>query len=171
VKWTDAYWLVDAEAVLLPGKYGQNLPGIVLGRDGRVNIRIIEGVECPKPSRPGQRWNGDDLLAGLDLAKILYGQKFTEDIWKVSVSNFQGRKFPLEAHLVLETRYDTEIRWGRPVSARDAFVEVPAAQKLAAIERLYQLSKRSDGNYSWLDLRFDRVGIPKPPAGLAQTTP
>ena len=42
------------------------MPKIVLGRDGRMNIRIIEGVKQPPPDT-GQRWVGADLTAGLGL--------------------------------------------------------------------------------------------------------
>jgi hypothetical protein len=73
-----------------------------------------------------------------------------------------GRHDQREAQIVLATKFGTQLRWGRPPSAKDAFVEVSATQKLAAIENLYEHAQRVDDNQPWLDLRFDRVTCPVP---------
>jgi hypothetical protein len=130
VHWKDFYWLVDGEGVKLPEQFtAQQVPAIVVGPNRKLNIRIVEGVQQP-PVESGRVWQGEDLLAGLDLVRILYGKPYAEEIVKVDVSNFGGRVEPKDAQITLVTRYDTRIHWGRPVNARDFFVEVPTAQKL-----------------------------------------
>ncbi len=167
----DAYYLVDEQGILLPEQYdASQLSRILFGADGHTNIRIIDGVQNPKPKLPGQRWKGDDLAAGLQLVKLLYALPYAEDIVKVDVSNFQGRRDPRDAQLVLLTKYDTEIRWGRPVNAKDFFVEVPAAEKLEHMQRVYAQYHRVDGHFPWIDLRFDKVTYPAPGANPQATS-
>jgi hypothetical protein len=167
VHWQDYYWLVDGEAVKLPEQFtAEQLPRIVLGGDRRLNIRIIEGVSQP-PVESGKRWGGEDLAAGLEMVKLLYGLNYAEEIVKVDVSNFAGRINPREAQLTLITRYDTQIRWGRPINARDFFVEVSAPQKLEYMRRVWNQFHRVDGGRAWIDIRFDRITYP---TAVSETT-
>ncbi len=170
VKWGDFFWLVDGEGVKLPEQFtAQQVPRIVLGRDNRTNIRIIEGVGGP-PVESGRHWPGEDLAAGLDLVKLLYGKPFAEEIGKVDVSNFGGRKQSREAQLVLVTKYGTQVKWGRPVSAKDFFVEVPPARKLDYIESVFKQFGRCDGNRPWIDIRFDKITYPSPESQATANT-
>lgn len=160
IHWGDYYWLIDDEAVKLPEQYtAQQVPRIVVGRDRRINIRIIEGIQQPPPES-GQRWIGEDLAAGLEMARLLFGRPYTEEIVKIDVSNFEGRQEDREAHVVLITQYGSKIRWGRPPSARDFFVEVPAVKKLEYLQGLHREKKRVDAGYSWIDVRTDGIRYP-----------
>lgn len=160
VHWKDYYWLVDGEGVKLPEQFtASQLPGIVMGQDHHLAIRIIEGVAEP-PVQSGQKWTGEDLWAGLDMVKILFGQSFADEIVKIDVSNFGGRVDPKEAQISLVTRFDTHVQWGRPVNAKDFFVEVPTAQKLAYLQQVYAQFHRVDGGRPWIDIRFDRITYP-----------
>lgn len=162
VKWGQYYWLVDAHGFKLPEQYTADLlPKIVLGADGKVNVRIIDGVSHA-PCESGRVWQGDDLAGGLEMARLLIGQDWADQIRAIDVSNFAGRRDPREAQIVLDTRFGTQLRWGRVPSAKDAFVEVSAAQKLAAIENIYRKDNRVDANQPWIDVRFDRVTCPGP---------
>ncbi len=160
VHWKDYYWLVDGEGVKLPEQFtAQQLPGIIFGADRHLNIRIVEGVTEP-PVESGRKWIGEDLAAALDLVKILYGQSYAEEIVEVDVGNFGGRVDPKESQISLVTKYDTQIRWGRPINAKDFFVEVPTAQKLAYLQEVYTQFHRVDGGRPWIDIRFDRITYP-----------
>ncbi len=162
IKWGDYYWLVDGDGVKLPEQFpAQQVPNVVIGQDQRINIRIIEGVACP-PVEAGQRWPGEDLAAGLDLVKLLYGKPYAEEIGKVDVSNFAGRKDAREAQLALVTKYGTRVKWGRPVNAKDFFVEVPPLRKLEYIEQVKRQFGRCDGGRPWIDIRFDKITYPSP---------
>ena len=158
VQWGDFFSLVDGEGVKLPEQftYGQ-LSKIMFGQDGKMNIRIIDGVVRPPPA-PGHKWIGDDLAAGIDLVKVLYGQPYTEEIRTVRVTNFGGRVDPKEAWLVCVTRDQTEVRWGR-VKDNDP-AEVSIAQKLDYLHQIVEKYHRVDANHSAVDIRFDKVTFP-----------
>jgi hypothetical protein len=161
VHWGEYYWLVDGQGVKLPEAFTQQqVPRIVMGSNNRLNIRIVEGVKQPPPES-GTKWVGEDLLAGLDLVKILFDRNYTEEIVKVDVSNYGGRRDRKEAELVLVTKYASEIRWGRPVGAQqDFFVEIPPAQKLDYLRQIYEQKHRVDANHPWIDIRFEDVTYP-----------
>ena len=62
----------------------------------------------------------------------------------MNIDNFDRRKNAKEAQLVLKTRYNTEVRWGRPLNAKDFFIEVSTQQKLANLNQIYQQYDRID---------------------------
>jgi hypothetical protein len=156
------YYLVDAEGVVLPDAYGAaQVERIMYGRDGQVNIRVIEGVLSERPLWPGEIWDGADLAAGLDMVKALHGQGFAEEIVRVDVSNFGGRHAPRDSHIVLLTRQNTQIRWGRPVRSED-LAEVHSTEKLRRLERIHSRFGRVDAGQAWVDIRTDLVTMPSP---------
>jgi hypothetical protein len=120
---------------------------------------VIEGVVRPPPE-PGRKWVSEDLAAGLELVQLLYAKPYAEEVLAVRVHNFAGRVDPKEAWLVLLTRDRTEVRWGRPRSASDAFSEVPWQQKLDYMQRIVAQYHRLDAGHTAIDLRFDRVTFP-----------
>jgi hypothetical protein len=168
VHWHNYYWLVDGEGVKLPEQYtARQVPLVMRGQNRRMEIRVIEGVQLP-PVESGMKWAGEDLAAGLDLVKLLHGQDFADEIMRVDVSNFAGRRSVKEAQLTLLTRYDTEVRWGRPINSKDFFVEVSPAQKLSYLKQVYEQFHRVDGNQPWIDIRFDRITYPSGAAPSAR---
>jgi hypothetical protein len=172
VKWQDHYTLVDNEGTVLPEQFAESeIPRIIYGSDGKMNIRVIDGV-AHKPSSPGQTWPGADLAAGLELVQLLHAQPFSEDVLKVNVANFQGRHSPRDPQLTLVTRFNpaTELRWGRPVSAKDGFIEVSPAQKLNYLSSVYNKYHRVDAGQPWLDLRFDHILYPAPNSDASQAS-
>jgi hypothetical protein len=168
VKWGDYYWLVDADGVKLPEQYDAGLLSkILIGPDGRTNLRIIDGVSHGPPA-PGQIWPGQDLAGGLEMARLLADANWADQIRDIDVSNFNGRRDDRQAQIVLFTRFGTQIRWGRAPSAKDAFIEVPANKKLSEIQAIYLTAHRVDDNQPWIDLRFDRVTCPQQAAAGPQ---
>jgi hypothetical protein len=154
------YILVDGDGVRLPEKFGPStLPRILLGPDGKMNLRIIEGVAAMPPFVDGQKWVGDDLAAGLDMAKLLYGRPFTEEIERINVANFKGRKNPRDGQIVLITKYRSEVRWGEPIKL-PFYAELPPVQKLERLGLICQKYGRVDGGHSWVDIRLDKVMYP-----------
>ena len=162
VKWQDYFWLVDGDGVKLPEVFSaDDVPRILKGQDQKINIRVIQGV-AGAPPETGAKWAGADLQAGLELVKLLFGRRYAEEIEKVDVSNLAGRHNARVAQLVLVTKHNTQVRWGQPVTAaKDDFsVEVSAAHKLACWQAIWEEKGRVDGNYSWVDIRFDAPEIP-----------
>lgn len=167
VQWGEYFSLVDAEGVKLPEQFkAQDLRKIMYAANGKVNIRLIQGVQRP-PAEVGRKWIGEDLTAGIEMLQLLAGKAYAEDLLRIDVSNFGGRVDPKEAHLVLYTRDGSEVRWGRPAAARDAFVEVRWDRKLQYMEWLVRQFKRVDAGHSWVDLRFDEIRYPSAEANTA----
>jgi hypothetical protein len=172
VHWKDYYWLVDGDGVKLPEAFGEQfLSRIMFGQNQKVNIRVIEGVRQPPPES-GARWTGEDLRAGLDLVKLLFGRPYAEEVQKVDVSNYARRLDPRGAQLVLVTKYNTRVRWGQPITnnPEDFFVEPTPAQKLKWMEAIVAEQNRIDANCAWVDLRFDEPYIPSIPAAQTAAT-
>jgi hypothetical protein len=125
-----------------------------------MNIRVIEGVTAPPPLAPGKTWPGNDLRAGLEMARALAGYRYTEELMKVDVTNFQGRVNEREAHIVLWTNHTppTQIRWGRPESDKGSHIsEIEPKDKLLCLEKLFEQYGRVDAGCPWLDIRFDKI--------------
>ena len=158
VRWQKDYWLVDVDGVKLPEKFAAaDVPKIVIGPDGRTNIRIVDGVHRPPP-QPGKHWGGEDLVAGLDMIRRLYGLPYADEIVKVDVANFGGRNDYREAQLVLGTKFGSEIRWGAPVGARS--FEVRPQQKFEYLRQVYEEFGRCDARQKWIDIRYDKITYP-----------
>ena len=161
----DQYILVDNEGVRLPAAFPNTQPPrMMFAADGAVNIRLIEGVSALPPAKDGLKWTGDDLKAGLDMVKFLYGRPMAEEIHAVNVTNFRGRKSSHEAQLVLVTKYQTEIRWGEPLFVAFA-AELSKEEKLERLARVRDQYGRIDAGRPWIDIRMDKITYPaEPPA-------
>jgi hypothetical protein len=161
VKWELYYWLVDGDGILLPEQYTPSDLRKVMydGSGDHLSLRIIEGV-ATSPPESGQKWQGADLAAGIDMIKLLYGKPYADDVERINVANLSGRQNPNEAQVVLITKYQTQVRWGRPVNAKDYFVEVSPAQKLEYMSSIVRDYGRVDAKHSAVDLRFDIVTFP-----------
>jgi hypothetical protein len=171
VKWQDFYWLVDGDGYKLPAQYShKQAQRLIAGPGSKLALRIVEGVAHP-PVQSGTLWPGDDLAAGLEVAKLLDGKPFAEQLPIVDVSNFGGRRDADAAHIVLVTTFGTSVRWGRPPSARDYFVEVPTSQKLQSLSDIFQQMHRVDGGQPWIDIRFDQVTYPSPEPAAQEMPP
>jgi hypothetical protein len=173
VRWELYYWLVDGDGVLLPEQYtAADLRKVTYDGD-RVTLRIIEGVLQPPPES-GQKWQGLDVAAGIDMVKLLHGKPCADEIERVNVANVIDPKYPnrgdrREAQIVLITKYQTQVRWGRPITANDFIPEVSPAQKLDYMAALVRDYKRVDGGHSSVDIRFEWVTVPSGESQQANT--
>jgi hypothetical protein len=157
------YWLVDKQGVKLPEQYvAADIPKLIEAPDKRTHIRIIEGVRRPAP-KAGNRWGGDDLAAGLRMVALLAGRPYTEDVYRVNVDNYEGREDVRAPHVVLVTRFGTQVWWGLPYSPDaldDGMVEVKTERKLAYMKGLFAEYGRVDAAQPWVDLRRDTIFYP-----------
>ena len=143
------FYLVDVKGVQLPGMYLYDPAW-----------RLIQGVEKPPP-RPGARWEGDDLRAGLRVAQALRFEPFSEQITAVLVENFDGRADIRRSHLELATdRAGGRIRWGSAPGLE--LEENSVEQKLAILRENYRRTGRADANNPIIDVSTfaDRFTIP-----------
>lgn len=161
VRWGDFYWLVDRNGYRLPELYkSSEVPQIVRVVDGRVDIRIIDGVRKPPPEKAGQKWVGEDLAAGLEMVQLLSDKTYAQQILKIDVANFGSAREP---HIVLVTRFGTQVRWGLTPSecAKDPFIDVSTATKLDRLQKLYAQFGRVDGGHqSGIQIYGERMSFP-----------
>jgi hypothetical protein len=166
VHWANYFWLVDADGTELPEQCTAAQVGkMMYSEDGKINLRIISGV-VHAPPQAGEVWPGDDLMGGLEMAKLVAGRDWAEQIPEIDVSNFNGRMSTAQAQILLKTKSHSVIRWGRPPGAKDAFVEVAASVKLAALQNIYEQTGTVDDHQPWLDIRFDQVIYQDPDAAI-----
>lgn len=133
-------YLVDELGVRLPEQWAVS----GLNRAGWFAIR---GVSAAVP-RPGKRWGGEDLTAGLKLARFLYQTKssgqlpFRGSIRAIDVSNYRGKKDPRGGRLQLVTiNPQSYIHWGLP-PGEEYDIESSAELKLAMLRKLYAVEGR-----------------------------
>lgn len=163
VKWQAFYWLVDENGVRLSERFTeQDVASIQFAPDGHTRIRVIEGVKHTPPHLAGEQWPGEDLAAGMKMLDYLFDRPYTEQILRVNVANIGGRVDGKAPQIVLGTKYNTQILWGRPPSENDvdAFIEVSTARKLTYLRLAYEQFGRVDAKHQCLDIRFDRVTYP-----------
>jgi len=135
-------YLVDDTGVRLPEQWAGN----DVNRGG---WWLIQGAGGPIP-RPGQPWDGDDLAAGLELARFLYGAEASgrlpcRDVLRsIDVGNFDGRKSPWAGRLQLVTiNPESYIHWGYP-PGEEYDTESSAERKLQYLCTAYQMGRLPD---------------------------
>lgn len=158
VKTGNDYWLTDSRCVKLQQIQAADIKKVAFDPQGKPVMRVIDGVSTVVPDL-GRPWAGEDVRAGLELLREIYGKKFAEQVVRIDVSNFGGHADANAAQLVLITRFNTEVRWGQPVTSKGYEVSVP--QKEANLDKILESFGRIDANKPWIDIRFDKVLFPK----------
>ena len=153
-------YLVDDVGVRLPQQWASSAVN-------RAGWLVIEGVAAPTP-KPGERWDGEDLAAGLKLARFLYRAEaaaqlpFRDSIRAIDVGNFRGRKSPRAGWLQLVTiNPQGYINWGLP-PGEEYGIEAQAEEKLANLCGLYASRGRLPAKEP-IDVRAeDGIGLGEP---------
>lgn len=136
--------LVDTKGRLLPRSYPAGTGPALLH---------IRGASMPRPASCGTPWQGADLSAALEMAALM-----ADRTWKNQVAGIDVGAFSSDGIVRLRTDKGCELIWGR-TPGREGASEVPAHQKLAALQFLHDRYGRIDaGCESALDLRSDVVG-------------
>ncbi len=164
VEYGDKFYLVDSEAIRLPGEYSAE------DRKSTVGLMAINGVDLPAGAKgvpqPSEAWKTDDLAAGMKLVDLLRGETFVAQIAAVDMANFQGRKDDKLPWILLDTIWTTAdgkprvVNWGRPVGEEN-FREIKAVAKLKALNAIYTRFSRIDADRDYVDIRWDEVRLPK----------
>ncbi len=155
-----------AGAIRLPLTYGlDEIERVISGDHSKSSaLRVIDGVGTPPP-QPGGSWDSDAIQAGLDMALLLYGQEAAGDVTIINVAGvanprLKNAEVGQASPVVLQTRFKTDIYWGRPIAGSDFLVEATTDQKLENL-RIARNSYVVAGYPRWIDLRFDQIVVPK----------
>ncbi len=160
------FWMVDADGVKLPERFTkEELSKVAIGRGlEKIQLRVVTGVHDAAP-QAGEKWNGRDLEAGIELARLFFNKPYMNDVAMIDVSGvdpINPQAAGAKNEVVLHTRYNTQIRWGSAIPKSGFSVEVSAAQKLATLEQLWNDYQRLDAGKPWIEIRYDRVVYPDP---------
>ena len=145
----DKFYLVDSEAVRLPGVYVAHPAW-----------RLIDGVAKPAP-QAGALWEGEDIRAALAVLSAVKDEPFGRQIIGVAVANFGARRDPRACHIELMTdQAGGRIRWGSALGSE--LEENGVQEKLALLRENYSKTGRVDARHAVIDISTfpDRFTIP-----------
>lgn len=168
------FWMVDADGIKLPERFMKGELAKVANGQGLLGmtLRVITGVDQPAP-QAGQHWKGNDLAAGLELAKLFHDKSYLNDIAMIDVGAVDppgANEARRRNEVTLVTKYNTQVRWGEPLTRGAFSVDVPVGQKLQTLERLWQEHGRLDAGRAWIEIRYDSVLYPTDAATESATT-
>lgn len=133
------FYMVDEYGVRLPGAYGYQ-PGWLL----------VQGVSSAAPD-PGETWPGNDIAAGLRLARMILHQTYARQVVAVSVYNYGGREDPYRSHIELVTDSGgNRILWGS--APGEELEENSAEQKLRILAENFRRHGRIDAHEPRIDI-------------------
>jgi hypothetical protein len=122
-------YLVDLKGKRLPRHYYQK-------PDGVQDMLIIKGVEGIPPEPGGQWVDHEALTSALAVVENIANTTLCRKagITTVDVANFVGRKTATDSHIVLWTKDQTRILWGRS-SNNHKFGDLSIKEKLANMDK------------------------------------
>lgn len=127
------FMLVDAEGVRLPGLYSR-IPRLPFG------VYPVLGAREENPA-PGQRFDASEIRSSLAIAAQLdvsgMGKFLRSPV--IDVTNFGGRRNPVESEIVLWTPERVALEWGR-APEEEYFGELPAEEKIRNLKLVLQSS-------------------------------
>lgn len=131
-------------------------------RLSRIHYMIISGAGSPLPA-VGQKWQGHDVSAGLELVKLVATKPYAYQVTEIDVRNFGGRIDPAEPHLRMWAQagrsHRTDIRFGRfPMPGGD-YVVSPQRKMSYLDEYVEDHSGHLAGVNRYLDLRYDELHV------------
>jgi hypothetical protein len=128
-------YLIDEVGVRLPEQW----PAYAVNRGGWL---VLRGVKAATPEL-GQRWVGQDVVAGLKLVSFMYRAElaqrlpFRKEIHAIDVGNFDGKRDRRAGRLQLITKNpESYIHWGLP-PGEEYGIESTAEAKIAMLTTLF----------------------------------
>ena len=126
---------IDAFGKLLPDRNGLTVKG-------NYHFITFEYPRYDRPQRPGLQWNGQDILAGLSLLHLFYGNPWATEITSINLSRWDEQKT-----LLFETNTPSQFTWGS-VPNQEKALEAVATQKIDRLNRAYSTGGRIDQGLS-----------------------
>ncbi len=141
IRKTDRFFVVDVKGVRLPSdSMGQRDEPYKLEQLRSIGLPVVVGVSAPLP-KAGQLWPGDDVQAGISLARLLRDEPYANQIVAYDVA---GRDKRSRIWLSLRTKNNGVVWWGLP-PGQEKTVEPAAKVKM---QWLSQISAMREHRYS-----------------------
>jgi hypothetical protein len=130
----------------------------------------IKGVGLHVVPSPGQRFDQQDLAAGVALilllermdAEVTPNKPLLEHIASIDVRNFNGRRNSREPHVVLCSKDGTQIIWGAEIREWTKYLEATDEQKLAKLYAYYRDYGSLSAGAKYINLRDPQDKVPQP---------
>ena len=112
--------------------------GIVLPeRDGRIvssgyHFVTLNAPEHAPPQRPGLRWDGGDIIAALQVLRLIYDRP-----WALQVEMIDLSAWSHNGSLTLVTNTPCRLRWGS-APGQEVGLEALADEKIARLDHIHQ---------------------------------
>jgi hypothetical protein len=145
---------------------------VVLDYIAMPHLPIVEvkGVAVEQPPKPGERFDRGDLAAAVELISLLdradaqFSPKtpLLEQIARVDVSNYKGRKSAKEPHIILNTKGDTQVIWGAEIGEWARHLEAKDEQKLAGLYAYYKKFGSLSTDVKYINVRDPQDRVPQP---------
>jgi hypothetical protein len=110
--------------------------------DTKYHFITISLPQFDRPQRPGLQWNGEDVMAALDVLKLIYNKP-----WALQVTEINLGKWPSNKSLTLISDSSSRLNWGS-APGQEKSLESLADKKLEWINSMYESSGRIDLNSS-----------------------
>jgi len=128
-----------------------------------IHYILIDGVVEPHPP-VGQRWEGEDLIEGLKLVRLISARPYANQITVVDVRNHAGRISRNEPHLRMYAQVHrgqpTDIRFGRfPAPVAGDYVVSPERKLSYLDDYVADHGGQLAGLNSYIDLRYDELHL------------
>lgn len=125
-------WIIDRAGRLLPPNYRAS---------DRTHFLAIQGVRYDPPSEPAQRWDGTDITAALQLARVLDPQPWVGQIDAIDVTGYMHGQ-PIR----LITDRSSVLIWHSPPGEETAG-EVDTAEKIRRMTYMFERWGHVDAGY------------------------
>jgi hypothetical protein len=134
----------------------------------------IKGFQDRGMPRVGGSWDSPEITTAVELINglarmddILCREKpLLDELASIDVSNFDGRKYKSDPHIILYAKDNTEIRWGAAYGKSRLYVEATEQEKLATLYTEYKKHNTikfvENRIYSLVELRYAQRILPRP---------
>jgi hypothetical protein len=145
---------------------------VVLDYMPMAHLPIVEisGVKMGLPPTPGERFDRDDLAAAVKLVDLLsrvdagFNPKnpLLEQIARIDVDNYKGRKNHGKPHVLIYSKDGTEILWGAEIGEWAKHLEASDEQKLAKLYGYYTRFGSLSAGAKYINLHDPLDKVPQP---------
>lgn len=145
------YYIVDKEIVRLPGEY-KKLPVMP------VSLPVVVGVK-DRPPLAGKKWEDKGLHNAITIARVLEEQNMIQSLHlaRIDVNNVEGHHSSRESEIVLWTRNNIPIQWGRAPDT-DKFGELTMEDKIKNLKLVLEVCPELKG-IRYVKIQFDQPYI------------
>lgn len=125
VRSTNGDRFVDPMGIVLPERNGRTV-------SSGYHFVTLNAPEHAPPQRPGLRWDGGDIIAALQVLRLIYDRP-----WALQVEMIDLSTWSYDGSLTLVTDTPCRLRWGS-APGQEVGLEALAVEKIARLDHMYR---------------------------------